>query len=359
MDITTKLIDTQLCLSQVPLLPLGFGGPSLLCVTPESVAQVCPIGFGTQNSHIATFMRGMIAHWQNKCRQPRELTHVTSKQIGRQSKQIGRHSLIAGCLQVLPPDPDGLPSQAGTAVVAPAPSQQLVVASSLAMQQQQRACAASSGGRSGGGQGLNPSARQPPSQLLRLEGPAATQRTSQQLRPSAQHQHQQQQGLEDPAAAQERQRQAARRTAAEQYALARSQASAQRPPAPHSGSSQRPGSSQHQPAIALPGSQGQAAFPQQTATCSQHGSDGQRQASAGMAAARSDSQRGAAEAPLALPLGPPRPVFADATNAGAATPAAAAPQPIVMCQQPLQHFSFQSAAPDDSEDTLLDGLDDF
>lgn len=269
-----------LMLQQVSLLPLGHGGPCLLCITPKSIAQV------------------------------------------------------------LPPDPGGLPSQAGTAVAAP--SQQLVTSSALAVQQQQqqqRTAAHGSGGR-----GAN-------SAPLQLEGPVASQRQrhSQRRQQSQQQQHSQpssqlhsqpRQDALDPAPTQEQRRQAQQRAAAEQYARARSQA-AQPAAAPRL----------QAPSLRLP----PRGTGRDQSTCSiQRPSACQLQASAEAADPADGRQStGAAQ----LPLVPPRPVFADATNGGGGRLSGAEP-PTAACQQLRHHLSVQSSLPEDNEDMLLDGLDE-
>lgn len=272
------------------------------------------------------------------------------------------------CAQVVPPDPGGLPSQAGIAV----PPQPLA-----------RAAAGGGGGS-----------------LLQLEGPPAGQScagpSSQQQQSQRRQTQSQQRPPQDGVAAQERQRLDQRRRAAEEYARAASHAAAspsmmaarqrQQPEQPASpsaggqmpicqdptsreaaasrpqaqGVSRGPAPRSQQPHATQGGGGGDCAAPvlQSLIGSSQH-------AKATQGAGR---QRGPfAAAPISVAGGGgapgrvPRPVFADATNAGAAR--GALPPPPQTCRPPSgqQHLTVQSSVGcrTDDEDILLDGLDDF
>lgn len=247
--------------------------------------------------------------------------------------------------QVLPPDPGGLPSQAGAATVPSA--EQLLASARLASQHQQQAQLQRLGGGAGGSQR--------PGAPLRTEGPTGSQHAG----PSSQRPQTQRQPAQDVAAARERQRvQQQRRRAAEEYARAASQPPASQPvglpgqqPAERSGGRQRSG---RQPS----GSQQPAGGYLQT-------QGAPPDASAQPQRAPATQNTGHRQAPAAAPMGPapgaggppgpaPRPVFADAAGV----------MPPLQQQQSRRgpgerHLTVESSAGGriDDEDMMLDGLD--
>jgi hypothetical protein len=238
------------------------------------------------------------------------------------------------CLQMLAPGPGGLPSNADTA----APSQQLLSSSMAALQQQPTPQPRRPDSRRDGGV----HAHRSQAHRLPLEGPPAV----------VLHQQQQQQ-------------QQQRCSAAERYAMARSQAASQHGVVPPSHVSQRTSGAQ-QPAVATQqmrnGSNHSGTVPRCPPSGLQASGGGERLTpragdSAGTALQRSVNQLAGPGLPLVMV--DERPALADATNAGRAF-AAAAPHPIAICQPVQRHLSVRSTLPEqtDDEDMLLDGLDD-